>query len=512
MTTKAIEKYDVVIIGSGLAGLECGAILGKEGKKVCVVEKNEQIGGSLQTFSRDGVKFDTGVHYFGGLDKGQNLYMFFNYLGLMDRLELQKMDPNGFDVVMFGDDNKEYPYGMGYENFIRILSERFPGEENNIREYCREIRSLCDKFPLYRIRKGDWFKKQDVFVVSAKQYIESVTKNERLRSVLAGTNLLYAGVGDRTPLYMHALIVNSCIESAWKCVNGSDQIVKLLSKEIKRSGGQILRKSKVSKIHAEGELAQYAELENGTKIFGEIFISNMHPATTLEITDSALIRKAYRRRVKGLENSIAAFVIYATLKPNSYLLKNRNYYYFDENYVWHCDEYTEESWPYNYALFEGFSKPGSKYADSITIMCYMRFEEVQLWAGTFNTTIDEKSRGRDYEAFKKRKAEKLLDTVERKFPDIRKFIQSYYTSTPLSYRDYIGTTDGNMYGIMKDFNDPVKTYISPRTKIPNLYLTGQNVNLHGVLGVTVSAFLTCSMLLGKDYMIDKILEANEEAV
>ena len=97
--------------------------------------------------------------------------------------------------------------------------------------------------------------------------------------------------------------------------------------------------------------------------------------------------------------------------------------------------------------------------------------------------------------------------MERKFPDIRKFIQSYYTSTPLSYRDYIGTTDGNMYGIMKDFNDPVKTYISPRTKIPNLYLTGQNVNLHGVLGVTVSAFLTCSMLLGKDYMIDKILEA-----
>ena len=56
------EKYDVVIIGSGLGGLVCGAILTKEGQRVCIIEKNEQIGGNLQTFRRDGVTFDTGVH------------------------------------------------------------------------------------------------------------------------------------------------------------------------------------------------------------------------------------------------------------------------------------------------------------------------------------------------------------------------------------------------------------------------------------------------------------------
>ncbi len=36
---KKSEKYDVVIIGSGLGGLVCAAILGKEGKRVCVIEK-----------------------------------------------------------------------------------------------------------------------------------------------------------------------------------------------------------------------------------------------------------------------------------------------------------------------------------------------------------------------------------------------------------------------------------------------------------------------------------------
>lgn len=34
-----MSKYDIIIIGSGLGGLECGAILSKEGFNVCVVEK-----------------------------------------------------------------------------------------------------------------------------------------------------------------------------------------------------------------------------------------------------------------------------------------------------------------------------------------------------------------------------------------------------------------------------------------------------------------------------------------
>jgi len=146
----------------------------------------------------------------------------------------------------------------------------------------------------------------------------------------------------------------------------------------------------------------------------------------------------------------------------------------------------------------------------VTLMTYMRFEDVERWAHTFNTVSDEKSRGEDYEAFKKEKAEKLFDPVEQKFPGFKDSIQSYYTATPLSVRDYIGTDDGSLYGIVKDYREPMKTFISPRTKIPNLFLTGQNLNLHGVLGVTVSSILTCSEILGIDYMLEKIknVEAN----
>src|SRR6218665_1979960 len=95
------KEYDIVIIGSGLGGLACGVMLAKEGKSVCILEKNKQIGGTLQTFARDKVIFDSGVHYVGGLDKGQNLYQLFKYLGIMDKLKLRKMDEDGFAVIIF---------------------------------------------------------------------------------------------------------------------------------------------------------------------------------------------------------------------------------------------------------------------------------------------------------------------------------------------------------------------------------------------------------------------------
>ena len=56
-----MQRYDAIIVGSGLGGLASGTILAKEGYKVCVLEKNKQIGGMLQIFVREKVIFDTGT-------------------------------------------------------------------------------------------------------------------------------------------------------------------------------------------------------------------------------------------------------------------------------------------------------------------------------------------------------------------------------------------------------------------------------------------------------------------
>ncbi len=504
------KYFDVVIIGSGLGGMVCGTILSKEGKRVCIIEKNEQIGGSLQTFRREGLTFDTGVHYIGGLSKENSLYKIFHYLGIMNRLETVKMDEQGFDVVLFKDDTDEYPYGMGYENFKRIMSNKFPDDTEAISTYCQDMKRICDSIPLYNLRNGE---PEDMSFLStgAKDYFEQLTQNKQLQNVLAGTNLLYAGT-EKTPLYVHALVVNSYIESAYKIKNGGDQMVKLMARIIKENGGEILRKHEVKSIDVENGIAKSVTLSNGEKIEGELFISNIHPVKTLAMTATDAIRPAYRNRIKELENSISTFVLYIVFKTNTFPFHNRNYYYFTEEDVWNSSKHTGESWPKIYALFEEVPEKQCKFTEAATVMTYMRFDEVEQWADTFHTTIEENIRNEKYQEFKKRKAEKLLDTIAIKFPNIRACIQSYYTSSPLSYRDYIGTDDGNMYGIAKDYNEPVKTMISVKTKVPNLLLTGQNINLHGVLGVTESALVTCMAIVGKEYLLNKIVEANAQTV
>jgi all-trans-retinol 13,14-reductase len=502
-----MKKYDAVIIGSGMGGLACGTILAKEGYSVCVIEKNKQIGGTLQTYARDKVIFDSGVHYVGGLEKGQNLYQLFKYLGIMDKLKMRKLDADTFDAVAFADDPKIYRYAQGYDRFMKVMLEDFPDEEPAITKYCDAIKEACSKFPLYNLRSGSLSEKLDALETDTKTFIESITSNKKLQNVLGGTNLLYAGQADKTPFYVHALVINSYLESSYRFVDGGSQIARLLSKEITSRGGVILRDTKVVKIVEENRLVQYVELQDGEKVYADKFISNIHPQKTLEITESDMIKKVYRNRIKSLENSVSTFCVNVVMKKDTFKYLNYNFYCFTEDDPWSAIKYTDENWPNGYALFFTASSRSKEYAEGVTIMAYMRFEDVKQWADTFNTVSEEDNRGEDYDKFKIERTEKLFNDVEKRFPDFRNCIKSYYVATPLTWRDYIGTDDGSLYGIVKDYREPLKTFISPRTKIPNLYLTGQNLNMHGLLGVTVGAVVTCSDIFGTDYLLEKINNA-----
>jgi all-trans-retinol 13,14-reductase len=503
-----MQQYDVIIIGSGIGGLVCGNILSMEGMQVCVLEKNKQIGGCLQTFSRDKVIFDSGVHYIGGLGEGQNLYQIFKYLGLMDKLKLERMDEDAFDKIIIDNDEKEYPLAQGHENFIARLSEYFPDEKNAITKYCETIQSICKKFPLYNLRSGGQYsEKQDVLETDTKTFLESLTSNKKLQSVLAGNNILYAGQQDKTPFYIHALILNSYIESSWKCVDGGSQIAKLLAQNIRKYGGDVLTNKEVKKIAAENRKVIHVELHDGSKLSATNYISNMHPVKTMEMLETNLIKAAYKNRIKNLENSISSFSVNVVLKKDSFKYFNYNYYWHKENAVWNMQNYTEENWPLGYALFLSPSSKTKEHADVLSILTYMRYDEVKKWELTFNTTSRPTERGKTYDDFKKQKAETLLHVVQEKFPELKNCILSYYVATPLSYRDYLGTNDGSLYGVVKDYKDPVKTLIAPQTKLPNFFLTGQNLNLHGILGATITALATCTALLGNENIVDKIKNA-----
>ena len=212
-----------------------------------------------------------------------------------------------------------------------------------------------------------------------------------------------------------------------------------------------------------------------------------------------------------MEGTISAFSIHMVLKPKSFEYINHNYYHSkDLDAVWNSHSYTQKNWPLSYMVSMGVRKNQEEWGEQITAISYMRYDEVAPWATTFNTVADKNDRGETYADFKKRKTEVFLNELEKKFPNIRVCIQSVHTSTPLSYRDYIGCHQGGMYGYTKDIKNPLKSFISPRTKVENLYFTGQSLNMHGILGVTISGVVTCSEILGAEYVLDKIVAGNEK--
>jgi all-trans-retinol 13,14-reductase len=503
------KEYDFVIVGSGLGGLACANILASEGFSVVVLEKNHQIGGHLQVYSRDKSIFDTGVHYVGSLDEGENLYQFFKYFGILDHLKIIRMDDDKFDVIRF-DDGSEYHYAQGFDRFKETLIGYFPEEKAAIETYCDQIIETCNKFPLYNLRiSGENYQMDgDVLSMNAHDYIASLTDNVRLQNVLAGSNLLYAGVQDKTPFYVHALIMKSYLSGSYKFIDGGSQIAIQMSRTIRKLGGEIYKHKKVvsANYNEAGEITEVV-LENGETFKGKQFISNVHPAVTIDIFGADRFLNVYKNRVQGLENSISTFLVHVSFHENSFEYLNYNIYQHHIDSVWGGIDYDEETWPQTYFICTPYISKTGKYADSMSIMTYMKPCETERWSDTFSTVAKPGKRAAGYAEFKKFKEKKVLSRLEEVFPGITGKIKAVHSATPLTFRDYIGNRDGALYGILKNSNSPARTQINTKTRIPNLHLTGQNISMHGILGVTVSAFVTCFSFVDKDKLIQKVKNA-----
>ena len=500
-------KYDFIIIGGGMSGLVCAYILSKEGKKVVVLEKNSQLGGGLQIFSRDKTLFETGVHYVGGLEEGQTLNQLFKYLGLMDKVQIKQMDKEGFDKIHFGNEEKYYSLGQGYETFIKNLIIDFPHQEKEITEYCKAIRQVCEEFPLYNLKDQTDYPISNEEVKSVDEVIDSIITDNRLRNVLGSQNILYGGQKGITPFYIHALIINSYIESAWRFVNGSSQVARIIAGSIKSMGGKVLKNTEVVGARIIDRKVSEIKLEDGTLLEAKNIISSLHPIQTINIIGKENFKGLYNKRVNNIQNSVSSFGLHISFKKNTFPYLNHNVYHFEDKNIWDLDDYTEESWPKGLFLCFHPLKNNSEYADGCSVLTYMNYKDVKNWESTSSTHFKLKDRGESYKVFKNECAKKIISCLEKLYPDIKNSISSVHSSSPLTLRDYNGAPFGTMYGLQKDKNHPLQSYIHTKTNIKNLYLTGQSVNLHGVLGVTISALLTCFNFIDSKKLMNDIRKA-----
>lgn len=497
-----MNKFDVVIIGSGLGGLSCGVMLSKEGLNVCLLEKNLTIGGCLQSFKRNGYTLDTGMHYVGSLSEGQIMHQYFKYFGVINSLRLRKLDENGFDHFLFSD-SKSYCHAMGYERFIDTLARQFPEERAGLRSLCDVIRNVGSEISPQVLRQGRISNDGQAYMaMSAYEEICRHVGDERLRQVLAGNCGLFAGEKDATSLYEYAMITHSNIESAYTFVDGSQHLADAMADVIKSNGGTIRAGAKVEKIHLNGSEAEYVELDSGERIYAKYIISAIHPQQTFSMLENNTIyKKAFFTRINSLRNTYGIFTTYLLLKPNMLKYTNRNYYLFNTDDVW-CIEKDYKGMNVPSTLLCMQPNSDSEYTKVVTLLTPMPLSHCERWT---DTVIGH--RGEEYRDFKEQLSEHVIDFVSQHFPQLRSCIDKVYTASPLTYRDYTATPQGSAYGLIKDYHNPMITHMPARTRISNLLISGQNLNIHGCIGTAVSAAVTCSVILGGEYLAKKIGDA-----
>lgn len=498
-----MSKKKVVIIGSGLGGLSCGVLLSKNNYDVTILEKDNQIGGCLQCFKRNGVKFETGMHFIGSAAPGQTLDKLFRYFEIGDKLRLSPLDSSGYDVVAF--DKQTFKFANGREPFIEQMAGYFPHQKDNIARYYDLIEKVASASSLHSLKyaESDDAINTEYQLRSINEVIDSIITDPELANVLAGNLPLYAAQKDKTPFSVHAFIMDFYNKSAFRIAGGSDNIAKALKCTLEKYGGRILTGSKVTRILCDSEKATAVEI-NGQEILpADIVISDIHPLRLLELLDTRLIRPAFRHRIATIPQTVGGFAVYLKFKDNTVPYMNYNYYAYNGHSPWDCELYTDKNWPKGFLYMHFCHEEHPAFAKGGVILSYMTMDEMKPWENTFIG-----HRGKDYEDFKVRKAGTLIAELEKHRPGISRHIESYYTSTPLTYRDYTGTEGGSMYGIAKDISSGTAGRVPQRTRIPNVFLTGQNINSHGMLGVLVGTIVTCSELLTARTIYEQIIAAN----
>lgn len=485
-------KYDVVIIGSGLGGLQCGHILSKNGMNVCVLERSAVLGGCIQSFKRKGQLFDTGFHYVGGLDEGQPLNRLFSYMGLMN-LPWKKMDPL-FDEVRIND--KSFFFAQGHDEFIKCLADEFPHQREELKRYTEFLKQVgIHIFDSFKPKEATDFYGSSLFSLSAKNFIGETISDPLLRQVLTGCSLKME-LHENLPLYTFAQINNSFIQSAWRLDSGGSSVADTLAESIRNNGGEVRTKAEVTElIEEDGKITKV--VVNGEEIIEtDWVISNAHPTVTIALVkNSDVIRKVFRRRMDNMKNSFGMFTANIKLKPNTIPHLNRNQYIYKNADQWN---YTPGKTDrvlvsyYNNANHDG-------YAEQLDLLTPMLWEEVEEWA---NKPIGK--RGEDYVAMKNIKTQQCIDLASSVIGDLADSVETYYTSTPISYMTYTNTINGTAYGIRKDYTNTMMTILSARTPVKNLLLTGENLNLHGILGVSMTSCMTCAEIIGMEKISEEL--------
>ncbi|MFZ5722823.1 MAG: phytoene desaturase family protein [Pseudomonadota bacterium] len=505
------EQYDAVIIGSGIGGLTSAALLSELGWKVCVLEQHYTAGGYTHSYDRNGYEWDVGVHYIGDVGAQTTARRLFDFIS-GGQLQWAPMDPE-YDRFYIG--NQVYSALAGRSEFRANLVARFPREEKAIDRYLELLDTVGRAMPVHTMMRllRPWqrrlaspflkHKTPELLYRTTWDVLTGLTQDRDLIAVLCGQ---WGDMGlppKKSAFMVHALIARHYLYGGYYPVGGSWRIAETIIPQIRKSGGEVFTYARVQRILVEDGRAGGVEMEDGTRIACDCVISSAGVLNTFRrLLPAAMVAAAgYDRELAKVRPSAAHLGVYIGLKGTAAELglpKTNFWIYPDNDY----DASLERFWndrdapfPVVYISFPSAKDPDYERrrpgTSTIEIVAPAPFEWFERWKDT-----PWGKRGEDYDAFKSQLGERLMAHLYEKMPQLRGKVDYYEVSTPLSTDYFCAYARGELYGIDHDPQRFRQDWLAPRTKIPGLWLTGQDVVSCGVVGAMMAGMLTTTAIVG----------------
>ena len=437
---------DVIIIGSGMSSLTCGAILSMEGKKVMLLEQHDTPGGSMHCFKQGEEWISAGWHYVGaplGMWR-----LFWDYLTQRQAFTADTKETlnTNYGVGSMSADGVYEAMGIKEADMARLYSytkwltfiKLLPAPAALVLWL---IYKFTGKNREASMNWGEWCKK-----VTGKKEEQEIWWTQR---------------GDHgCPREKScALIANSVVYSfrggAVRVAGGPRETCMRMVDRITKNGGAVLLKAPVSQINVERNRVTGVVVEGVTISAKRVIVPGAH------LMQQLLKEKTPRGIQEALKlgRSPSHGNVFLTFQGKTHKdigLPDGNVWYKDYLFI--------------------------NYNDTPTgCIVYIIFE------------MDYIARGPGYEEGKERETAKAFETAASLFPKLKEHSE-YDAGTPATTQQYIGSAYGCSYGLAappeRYNNFRMVRNLGPKTGISGLYLTGQDVMVPGVVGAEASAFIT----------------------
>ena len=493
------KAYDVIVIGAGMGGLTAAAHWAKKGFKTLLLEKEDQVGGYVVSFKRQGFLFDATGAFVGGCHEGGEFYQILNEIGAPKEIEfipihhVQNIYP-GFKIHL---------RPGGSHSYTDALFDLFPKEEKGLKTYLsmverigKEIESYSKITTLQKIFFPFYFRNLVRFHrFSHKAILDSLFKGEEIKMALH--SLPVTEPPSRLSFLFLAVMINKAlIEGVFYPKGGMGKISEAMANAFLRSGGEIRLQTAVDQILVKDGRVEGVLTKGGERFRAPLIISNINPNLTVKMLPVE-VRRLFAKKWSHLEYSLSCFVLYLATDLD---LKQMGLPYF--TYLRLLSDLEEEDRilrkgeiPQNPTLMvsiptmldSSLAPPGQHV---LSVLVNVPYHYQETWGGG------------DFEKYRHIKedfSQRILHQLESKLiPGLRSHLLFYEAATPLTLERYTGNEMGAMYGLASTPQQVGNLRPPHQTPIPGLFQVGHYTRpSHGIVGASLSGSIASRIILKK---------------